>query len=531
MQLGKSTGAQRKDYTQGFCPLQLFNDPHPPRPPKIKKLHLITSLLTIQTQANNVLYSAFYKNNHQINVVMLDSNGRISIHTLDFDQLQKYTSTRHRRSRNLSTASVLYEQAAARMSMSNISQKSKSPGNLFQSPSLTSDEFESEFGIPRSESTIQRSPEKKLKFSVPHPPMKKEKSSMLADDDSSSGYGMGIHKVPSINLYQNSSKASNNNLAFIPSSVSMSSMSPASNRDSIVSSYSFERLQAAALQASLDPRIQMGQSTSTPQIAPPPQTSTLIPRFEKIQITQKDGQFSLIGQNSLAIVDSGNVKLFNIQQRQISYIKVQSSDITSIFSNKSWTATSSKGSVLTLYHTNDLSNYVFSIPLYRDSIQCTYVSTTFDIAVCGTRDGFLYIVSLTRGTSGAAVDLKGARPYKVLVTPSWGFIVVYMTELERGLVRHVLSLYSPNGKFIRRRTIAQGIATWSAFKTSDGFDYIVSADDKGRLWMFEAFTLFLDESFHRCNGQVVSIMYSVEEGGCVAITKDGRILFVPNEVE
>ena len=476
--------SSEKSNPLGFIPMQLFSEPHPPRCQREEKHYNIESPLTIQTNAANVIFTSFYKSDNHINVFMLDKSGKVNVHTLNFEQLRKYTIQKKRRNQ--------------------LPKRKFSEGFPSEDSSMNQSAQNGLGAIKRSESSYYG--KGLVRFSEN---LVKRDSSVTFNDLSDSGSsGMfELNKSPSY--------------AF-PSSISMTSIASTS-KSSIVSSFSFERLQNAS-------NVEFHSGHEEAHYVPAPHTSSVIPKFSKIDLAQKTGQFSLISNDTLAIVDAGLIKLFSIGQKHLMTLKSHSSDITTIFSNEVWTATASKGSVLTLYHTDDLTKYVFSIPLYRDMIQCTYISTSFNMAVSGTRDGFLFIVSLTRGTSGAAVDLKGARPYKVLVTHSWGFIVVYMTELERGTVHHVLSLYSPNGQFIKRRTIANGIVAWSSFSTQDGFDYVVCADEKGKLWSFEAFTLYLDESFSRSSTQVIGIMESVEEGGAIAVTKDGKILFIPNPI-
>ena len=79
----------------GFVPERLFTEPHPPRFEIEEKIqNQITSPLIIQTQnVNTVVYSNYaVLSNNIMEVMILDSIGKVTVHTLDFTQLQKYTN-------------------------------------------------------------------------------------------------------------------------------------------------------------------------------------------------------------------------------------------------------------------------------------------------------------------------------------------------------------------------------------------------------------------------------------------------------
>lgn len=410
----------------GFVPSLLFTEPHPPRFEARPPQRLCTTTVIVQMQSNTLVFAdSLQPSTTIIEVIALDASGKFTVHTLDFTQLQKFTSKSSIRSYSSHTS--------LRLERSN----------------------DGEFS-------------------------------------SSSGVRSGDPDV------------------------------------SLMSSASFERIQVMSkseIRQPLSPT-----PTSHGITIPPPNISATIPNFLNVALNAKLEMFTVIDKTTLMFVDSGLVRLFSMNSKQVSTIKMHTSDVTLIARSKNWLAAASRGSVMNFYKINEITKCVFSIPLYRDTIQCIHVCNQFSLAVAGTRDGFLFFISLTHGTVDATVDLGTARPYKCLITPAWGFVVVYMTELERANVRHVLEIYSPNGKLIKRRSIANGIVAWTTFKTKNGFDFIVCADDRGRLWIFEAFFLSMVESVYRCNGQVLSVSYSLEQGGILATTADGRIIFVPYEL-
>lgn len=323
---------------------------------------------------------------------------------------------------------------------------------------------------------------------------------------------------------------------------SLNSLSTAAlQNDKIISSYSFDKLNDIDRSASFG-MLSSQSNNNMRRLSFSPTNGTMtcpsapyfmIPDFNRVLPSPKkrDGKFIEMNDcQTIALVDAGNVNL--ITNGKLETMKTNINDVTYIAGNKSWFVTANRGSVLTFYKqdnslTTDMK-FMFNIPLYRDSITCVSLSKSFGLAAAGTRDGFLFFISLSRGTIFATVDLgDSSRPLKMLVTHHWGFVLVYMTELQKGQLNHVIALYSPNGNMIRKRSIASAISSWSCFKTPSGFDYVVAADDKGRIYKFEAFYLNIDEHIYRCSCEVPFVEYLPEQGGIIAVTTDGRIIFAP----
>jgi len=76
---------------------------------------------------------------------------------------------------------------------------------------------------------------------------------------------------------------------------------------------------------------------------------------------------------------------------------------------------------------------------------------------CGTNDGSLIICSLSSGSVTRIFDLEGCKPIKILSTKEWGFILLYLTEIVNGKIKHKLSLYTINGDLIRSVLLNYGI--------------------------------------------------------------------------
>lgn len=168
-----------------------------------------------------------------------------------------------------------------------------------------------------------------------------------------------------------------------------------------------------------------------------------------------------------------------------------------------------------------------SMPSYRDSISCCCLSQTFFASVIGTRDGSLIINSLNKGSTVRVIDLDGAKPCMVTMTPSWGFIVCYATKLMAGRLSHYLYVFNVNGIKLGKKDIGFEINCWSHSTSPKGFDYMLISDDRGKLFSFEVFKLDIGEAFFRCHSPVVSLEYLKELHAVLIVTKDGRIIFIP----
>ena len=170
----------------------------------------------------------------------------------------------------------------------------------------------------------------------------------------------------------------------------------------------------------------------------------------------------------------------------------------------------------------------YSIPFYGDSICCCSISDTFGIVICGTNSGKIVICSLSEGKIINILKLEGKiKPKKILITPSWGFILVHATGNESWNGINSIFLYTINGKLIRSKTNVQNISCWSSFTSNDGFDYIILSEENGKLFIFEAYYLEFTQPFHRCYCDLVDIRYYFKYFLAIAVRKDGQISFIP----
>jgi hypothetical protein len=173
----------------------------------------------------------------------------------------------------------------------------------------------------------------------------------------------------------------------------------------------------------------------------------------------------------------------------------------------------------------------FAIPFYGNPISCCDISHHFGIAVCGVA-GSIVISALFEGTKLNVVTLGADyKPMKVLITRSWGFIVTYAAVTIAGKTTNRLFVHTVNGKLIRAAPITFSITAWCTWKSRRGFDFVMVANDLGKLSVFEAFYLNIGESFHRCCETAVTVTYRPEHSVAVVVLRDGHVVFVPYKYE
>jgi hypothetical protein len=191
-----------------------------------------------------------------------------------------------------------------------------------------------------------------------------------------------------------------------------------------------------------------------------------------------------------------------------------------------WTAVGDRDASFSLY---DSGRYKFSIPIFTSSVRALAVSASFKLALCGTRDGSLVFCALNRGMVCRTVNIGERRPIMILVTPAWGFVLVYLRELADGLLRHMLMLYTVNGDFIREIEIKSGVAVWDARQDDEGFDWVAMALDNGDCYVFEAFWLNIGEQVFETRSTVVGIGFSRAIQTVIAVLGNGEAVFLPWE--
>ncbi|OHT04027.1 Beige/BEACH domain containing protein [Tritrichomonas foetus] len=246
-------------------------------------------------------------------------------------------------------------------------------------------------------------------------------------------------------------------------------------------------------------------------------------------VAQKDMTKTIMAFNKNGAFDVVNENLHELFRVdfEMKLIVKHRSEITTIASDHNWTAVADKDSIVSLYQKKKLK---FTIPLFSSTVKCIAINSMFKSAVCGTKDGFLLFCSLNSGIITKTVNLCGMRPISILITPSWGFVTVYMTELSKGQLHHYIKIYTINGDFIRSRRIGKQVGAWSSFNNNSGFDYIIMANSENKVYLFEAFYLELGTEIYRSDFNINAVSYILNDSIAVLASTKGKAVFVSAEL-
>jgi hypothetical protein len=188
-----------------------------------------------------------------------------------------------------------------------------------------------------------------------------------------------------------------------------------------------------------------------------------------------------------------------------------------------WISVADGESSFSLYHEKC---FEFGIPIFTSSVRSCAVSSNFQLVVCGTRDGSLLFCSLNLQIVVKIVDLH-RRPIKICITPSWGFVCVYLREVTEGVLKHMLALYTVNGEHIREIEIPGRLVAWNVWVDSEGFDHIAMGLEDGRCYFFEAFWLEIGQPWFEVPGCIAGIAFAQGADAAVIVSTNGQVIVVP----
>ncbi|EAY02572.1 Beige/BEACH domain containing protein [Trichomonas vaginalis G3] len=262
-------------------------------------------------------------------------------------------------------------------------------------------------------------------------------------------------------------------------------------------------------------------------------TTKSVKNLPQITTKKTSNMWSNIRQSSIACISpiTGRVYIVDMTTGNVDKMNALHNDAVCLDSDRNYIAVALTDTALCVFRLDNLVLPIVVMPSYRYSIECCAVSASYYLVVMGTRDGSLIINSLNNGGTVRSIDLHGCRPRHVIITHSWAFIVVYMTEMVEGSEAHFISVYNVNGEFIRKTQIDSAIVAWDTWISPQGFDYIVFVDHKGRLFSFEVFFLNIEKPFFRFWKPVSSVKFLGDISTVAVVTTDGLITFIPNMIQ
>jgi len=243
--------------------------------------------------------------------------------------------------------------------------------------------------------------------------------------------------------------------------------------------------------------------------------------------SKERGFYSFLKDETLIYVEHNSRKVLKVRPSSSSSIIHHRNAITSIATDEDWLVTAVSDGTIFAYVIPDFSTPKYTIPSFASSIRCCDVHSGFHSLVCGTRDNSIILISLTNGSIVRIIEMDGHRPLSVLITKSWGFILVYTSELKEGTLKYYLSIYSINGEKIERKQIPRSISAMCSFKNDDGFDFIAYVDDIGCFFVFEAFYLQPGKCLYTSDDKIIHIHSIPSEKLVIGLSETGKAVLVP----
>jgi hypothetical protein len=88
-------------------------------------------------------------------------------------------------------------------------------------------------------------------------------------------------------------------------------------------------------------------------------------------------------------------------------------------------------------------------------------------------------------------------------------------------------VHNINGRLIRAVQIGFSVTAWCTWASRSAFDYLMVANEQGKVFVFEAFYVNIGKSLHRCYETVIYRSYVIEWGVGVIVLGNGHVVFLP----
>jgi hypothetical protein len=123
----------------------------------------------------------------------------------------------------------------------------------------------------------------------------------------------------------------------------------------------------------------------------------------------------------------------------------------------------------------DLKDFAF-LP---DRITVLQANEQFNTLAVGTEGCLVNLYSITCQVLLTQIDLSGAEPEQILITPGWGLLAIVAGQ--------DLLVFTQNGTPVATVAMPSQFQSWTAFADAKGFDYIAFLDVRSQLGVFEVF--------------------------------------------
>jgi len=157
------------------------------------------------------------------------------------------------------------------------------------------------------------------------------------------------------------------------------------------------------------------------------------------------------------------------------------------------------------------------LALSKKPILSIALSSKFGIFAFGTNNCQLFVHSLFNHSYSSIFHLDGEEAHKILITDSWGLIIVD--------TQYKIHIFSPNGIIIG--SISNHSTSWTKYSLYDGFDYVCFSDTLNNIHLFNACDPNSQKIIYQSDSRILALSYYYNSNCIAAVTQRGVILLIP----
>jgi hypothetical protein len=228
-----------------------------------------------------------------------------------------------------------------------------------------------------------------------------------------------------------------------------------------------------------------------------------------------ESSFSII-EDGFLVCDAANHKLTVFSQ----YARFDSTDIEIghfISSGTSFCVIVNR-TVIELHTINDFPDASAVLAVTEDVVQNAVMSSTFHLLCVVTRDNVLHFYSLRKLRQTAATRIEFSSVKRLLITPTWGFVVVDCGS--------ELAMFTVNGRLVGSYKHECDFSYLGVLASADDFDYIIASDVKGKLIMIDAYQRRAVQLVRQLAWQVIFTHYSRDDDCLLVVSSQGKALMI-----
>ncbi|KAI5493897.1 platelet formation protein family [Trichomonas vaginalis G3] len=259
---------------------------------------------------------------------------------------------------------------------------------------------------------------------------------------------------------------------------------------------------------------------------------TEIMKFDISSVQTRKGKFGVItdDENIVFATKNGSLLTIDINKKTQKTISAHFAGVNCISISKRLIVSGGDDTRLHAITSDSLSP-LFSVATYDDELTCCHVSQNFHLAIACTHCGNVFAIDTRRREITWQMSLEeGSFPRNVVVTDSWGFIVIHYTTMVEGNEIQKIAVLTIDGEIHETFEVDINVAHIAKLTSRDGFDFVLIVGEKGRIWSFEAFygEKALNQ-FANCASPVTNVFVADDNEFIYTITINGRIQIIPSE--